>query len=295
MDEVKIDEELVRTLLAQQHPDLAGLEIREVIGGWGNVMWRLGDELAVRMPRTGDAPARLRVEQRWLPLLASRLPLPIPTPVRIGEPSAQFPHTWTVTTWVAGEPADHTPISQPDAADCLAEFLRALHQEAPAELPENPTRGDGPKAIAGSIDRWLTVLGADDRVTAARRVWDDAVEAPEWEHAPVWLHADLHPANVVVSDGALAGVVDFGELCAGDPATDLAAAWVLLPAGTASRFFDAYAAADEASIRRARGWAVLRALVLISIGQMWEQGLPGGKRTWGPAGQAALDRALSGT
>jgi aminoglycoside phosphotransferase (APT) family kinase protein len=109
----------------------------------------------------------------------------------------------------------------------------------------------------------------------------------------VWLHGDLHPANVVVSGGTLAGVLDFGELCAGDPATDLAAAWVLLPAGTASRFFDAYAMADEATIRRARGLAVLRAFVLIGIGQAGEQGLLGGKPTWLPAGWAALERVLA--
>jgi aminoglycoside phosphotransferase (APT) family kinase protein len=109
----------------------------------------------------------------------------------------------------------------------------------------------------------------------------------------VWLHGDLHPANVVVSGGTLSGVIDFGELCAGDPATDLSAAWLLLPAGTASRFFDAYANADDATIRRARGWAVLRALGLIAIGQNGEHGLPGGKPTWLPAGRAALERALS--
>jgi aminoglycoside phosphotransferase (APT) family kinase protein len=168
-------------------------------------MWRLGQELAVRMPRTPGAPSRLCVEQQWLPVLAPTLPLPVPVPVRVGESSPRFP----------------------------------------------------------------------------------------WQGPPVWLHADLHPANVVVSGGMLAGVLDFGELCAGDPATDLAAAWVLLPADTASRFFDAYAKADNATIRRARGWAVLRAFVLIRIGMNGEQGLPGGKPTWLPAGWPALERVLA--
>ncbi len=102
----------------------------------------------------------------------------------------------------------------------------------------------------------------------------------------MWLHGDPHPANVVVADGTLAGVLDFGELCAGDPATDLAAAWLLLPPGAAPRFFGAYARADEAVIRPARGWAVLRALSLIDIGRAGELGLSGGKATWGPAGRA---------
>ncbi len=293
MDDIKIDRELVRSLLADQHPDLAGLEIREVGGGWDNMMWRLGDELAVRLPRLARAPALLRSEQRWLPALASRLPLPVPTPVRVGEPSALFPETWTVTRWVVGVPADQEPISRPDAADSLAEFLRALHRTAPAEAPANPTHGGALTTHANGIESWLAVLASGDRATAARRVWDDAVAAPEWDRAPFWIHGDLHPANVVVADGTLSGVIDFGELCAGDPAADLAAAWVLLPAGTAQRFLDAYGVADDAMIRRARGWAVLRALVLIGMGQKWEQGLPGGKRTWGPAGQAALERVLS--
>src|SRR5437762_10334961 len=134
---------------------------------------------------------------------------------------------------------------------------------------------------------------AAKRAAAARRMWDGAVAAPQWDRAPSWVHGDLHPANVVVADGTLSGVIDFGELCAGDPAADLAAAWVLLPAGTAPRFLHAYGRADDAMIRRARGWAVLRALVLIRIGQQWEQGLPGGKQTWGPVGRAALERVLS--
>jgi aminoglycoside phosphotransferase (APT) family kinase protein len=293
VDQIKIDEELVRSLLQDQHPDLAGLAIREVVGGWGNIMWRLGEELAVRLPRLARAQALLRSEQRWLPALASQLPLPVPMPVRVGEPSALFPETWTVTRWVAGVPADQEPISRPDAADSLAEFLRALHRAAPDDAPANPTHGGSLTTHASGIEGWLAVLAPGDPVGAARQVWDDAVAAPEWDGAPSWIHGDLHPANVVVADGMLCGVIDFGELCAGDPAADLAAAWVLLPAGTASRFLDAYGIADDAMIRRARGWAVLRALVLISIGQMWEQGLPGGKQTWGPAGHAALERVLS--
>lgn len=198
-----------------------------------------------------------------------------------------------MTRWVAGVPADQEPISRPDAAHSLAEFLRALHHAAPDEAPTNPTHGGALKTHANGIEAWLAVLTSDERATAARRIWDDAAGAPEWDGARSWIHGDLHPANVVVADGTLSGVIHFGELCAGDPAADLAAAWVLLPAGTAPRFLDAYGIADDAMIRRARGWAVLRALVLIRIGQMWQQGLPGGKQTWGGAGRSALERVLS--
>lgn len=293
MEAVEIDQALVRSLLADQHPDLAGLPIREVEGGWGNMMWRLGDELAIRIPHLTRGPNRLRSEQRWLPALAAHLPLPVPTPVRVGEPSALFPDTWSVTRWVAGVAADREPISRPDAADRLAGFLRVLHRPAPAEAPVNPTHGGPLARHAEGIESWLGVLDSGETAAAARRVWDEALAAPEWDRAPSWVHGDLHPANVVVAEGTLSGVVDFGDLCAGDPAADLSAAWVLLPAGTAVRFFAAYREADDATIRRARGWALLRALVLIRIGQMADQGLPGGKRTWGPAGAAALERVLS--
>jgi aminoglycoside phosphotransferase (APT) family kinase protein len=294
---IEITAELVRALLKDQHPDLAGLAIREVAGGWGNQMWRLGDELAVRMPRTEDAPDLLRKECRWLPVLAPRLPLPVPAPVRIGEPSARFPRPWTIMTWVPGEPLDCTSISRGDhAADALAGFLRALHVEAPAEAPASSDRGAHPKECTDGFERFLQAIapgGTAADIRAVWTVWDDAVAAPEWEGPPVWLHGDLHPANVVVSDGTLSGVVDFGALFAGDPAWDLAAAWLLLPAGAASRFFEAYAHADEATIRRARGLAALKSLFLILMGQNGEQGLPGGKPTWGPAGRAALDRVLT--
>ncbi|RLK62000.1 aminoglycoside phosphotransferase family protein [Actinokineospora cianjurensis] len=313
MVEFGFEQELVRALLREQHPDLADLELRDVAGGWDNQMWRLGAELAVRLPRTERGPDLLRVEQKWLPVLAERLPLPTPVPVRVGEPSVLFDRTWTITRWVHGDPADHAPITRADSAEALAGFLRALHQPAPAHAPRNPLRGVALAKTQDAFTSASTILAAKsdsevregtlphDRFTdaptilvdAVREVWEEAVAAPVWEGAPRWLHGDLHPANVVVRDGGLAGVIDFGELCAGDPATDLSAAWILLPAGAVTRFFDAYQHADEATIARARGWAVLRALHLLSIGRNGRLGRPGGKPTWEPAGRAALDRALA--
>lgn len=292
MDRFEIDESLVRFLVREQHPDLAALDLREVDGGWDNHMWRLGDELAVRMPRTERAPSLLRKEYRWMSVLAPRLPLPVPTPVRIGEPSVRFARPWTITAWVPGEPADLAPVTRGHhAAGALAGFLKALHQRAPTDAPANPARGGSLRALRHGFEKGVqTVDGIGDQV---RDVWDEAVSAPEWHGPPVWLHGDLHPANVVTADGTLAGVLDFGELCAGDPATDLAAAWMLLPAGAAARFFEAYADADEATIRRARGWAVLRGIGLIGIGRAGDLGLPGGKVTWGPAGRSTIDRVLA--
>lgn len=293
MNGTEIDEDLVRCLLHEQHPDLAPLGLRRVPAGWDNQLWRLGEELAVRLPRTERAPALLRKEHRWLPLLAGRLPLPVPTPVRLGEPSDRFPRSWTVARWVCGEPADRVPVSRGrPAAEALAGFLRALHRPAPADAPRSADRGVPLRDLGDQFERMLEPVAARVPVAAVRDVWEEAVSAPAHQGPALWLHADLHPANVVVGDGTLTGVIDFGDLCAGDPATDLAAAWVLLPAGASHTFFAAYGGTDEATIRRARGWAVLRALGLLGIGQAWERGLPGGQRTWGPAGRAALERVL---
>ncbi|MFI6519815.1 aminoglycoside phosphotransferase family protein [Spirillospora sp. NPDC050679] len=291
--ENEITADLVHTLLQEQHPDLAGLAIREVAGGWDNQQWRLGDELVVRMPRSERAPGLQRKERRWLPALAPRLPLPVPNPVRIGEPSVRFPKAWTVMTWVAGEPLDRASISRGDhAADALAGFLRALHVEAPADAPVSEDRGAHPGEYTDGFDHFFRAVVPGGIAEDVRAVWEDAVAAPGWEGPPVWVHGDLHPANVVVSDGALSGVIDFSDMFAGDPAWDLAAAWVVLPAGAAARFFDVYAQADEAAIRRARGLAALKSLILMSVGQNGDRGLPGGKPTWGPAGRTALDRVL---
>jgi aminoglycoside phosphotransferase (APT) family kinase protein len=166
--------------------------------------------------------------------------------------------------------------------------------EAPAEAPISSDFGAHPKNCTDGFENFFQVVAPDDIAADTRAVWDDAVAAPEWAGPPVWVHGDLHPANVVVSDGTLSGIVDFGALFAGDPAWDLAAAWVLLPAGTASRCFDTYAHADEATIRRARGLAAMKSLFLMLMGQNGERGLPGGKPNWGPVGRAALDRVLKG-
>ncbi|PJN23021.1 phosphotransferase [Kitasatospora sp. CB02891] len=293
--ESEIGEDLVRALLRDQHPDLAELPVREVAGGWGNQMWRLGPELALRMQRMDTGPEPQLKERRWLPMLAARLPLPIPVPVRDGAPSEAFPKIWTVMTWVEGTPLDHGVITRDDhAAETLAAFLRALHVAAPADAPPAADFGAHPKDCTGGFEHFLRAAAPADLADEIRAVWGEAVAAPGWEGPPVWVHGDLHPANVVVADGTLAGVVDFGALFAGDPAWDLAAAWLLLPAGGAARFFDSYAQADGAAVRRARGLAAMKSLFLMSMGRNGDLGLPGGKSNWGPVGRSALDRVLQG-
>ncbi|PSK93613.1 aminoglycoside phosphotransferase (APT) family kinase protein [Murinocardiopsis flavida] len=292
--EIEISAELVRDLLRDQHPDLADHPVTLGARGWDNQLWRLGDDLAVRLPwATQSADALLRKEHAWLPALAPRLPLPVPVPQRLGEPSERFPHPWIVTTWVPGTPADHAPATRgAEAADTLAAFLTALHQPAPDGAPAGRGRGGPPADHAGYFAEWLaatTELGLVPDPDAVRAVWDDAAAAPDWDGPAVWLHGDLHPANVLTSDGTFSGVIDFGDLFAGDPAWDLAAAWILLPDGAADRFHDAYRP-DAATLRRARGIAVLRAFAGIHVGDAGDHGRPGGKPTWGPPAHASLRR-----
>jgi aminoglycoside phosphotransferase (APT) family kinase protein len=296
--EIEVSADLVRDLLREQHPDLAELPIREVAGGWGNQMWRLGDDLAVRMQRMDQSPDPQLKERRWLPLLASRLPLPIPTPVRSGTPSERFPKIWTVMTWVDGSPLDDGSITRGDhAADMLAAFLQALHVEAPADAPGASDFGTHPKDSRGGFEHFLGTVdlgGSGFAENDIRAVWDDAAATPEWLGPRVWVHGDLHPANVVIAGGTLAGIVDFGALFAGDPAWDLGAAWLLLPEGRVSRFFESYGPVDEAMVRRARGLAAMKCLFLMLMGQNGDRGLPGGKPNWGPAGRSGLGRVLKG-
>ncbi|WP_432160719.1 aminoglycoside phosphotransferase family protein [Streptomyces sp. NRRL F-5630] len=294
----EITEDLVRVLLREQFPHLAELPLGLGARGWDCQVWRLGDTLAVRMPwATERADELLRNELTWLPALAARLPLPVPRPRSLGKPSARFPRTWMITTWVPGEPGDHVPATDgPATSAALAGFLRALHQPAPASAPTGhfgrgaPLAGaaDGlPHGFAEAVGKGL--LTEPD---AVRAVWEDALAAPGWEGPPLWLHGDLHPANVVTTDGALSGVIDFGDLCAGDPACDLAGAWSILPDEALDAFLAAYAP-DSALLRRARGWAVGRSIAALHIADAGEHGRPGGKTSWGPPARAALHRLLA--
>jgi aminoglycoside phosphotransferase (APT) family kinase protein len=262
---MEITAELVQDLLRDQHPDLADRPVTLGARGWDKQLWRLGDDLAIRLPwATETADALLLKENAWLPVLAPLLPLAVPVPQRLGEPSGRFPRPWIVTTCVPGVPADLAPtICSSSAADALAAFLTALHRPAPTGAPKGRGRGGALAEVADGVASSLgaaTDLGLIPDPDGVLAIWHDAVAAPGWAGPPVWLHGDLHPANVLTEDGNLCGIVDFGDLCGGDPALDLAACWVLLPDDEGiHRFQRAYQlTADAATWRRARGWAVWR-------------------------------------
>ncbi len=264
--EVEIDEPLMRSLLHRQHPDLAGLEIVPIDAGWDNVMARLGDDLALRLPRRAVADANVRVEQRWLPELAPRLPLPVPIPVRLGSPTGDYPFAWSVVPWFEGQTANlEAPAAE--EATVLASFLRALHRPAPEDAPKNPHRDGHLRTKQEQTEtrmRDLEALGeplADDLLA----LWHRALACPI-DTDRCWIAGDLHARNVLVRGGRLAAILDWGDLCAGDRACDLASVWALFDSaaarGAALEAYDATAA----TILRAQGWALFFGVILLQTG-----------------------------
>ncbi len=273
--EVDVTPDLVRDLLREQHPDLAGLPLRVVSSGWDNVILRLGDDLAVRVPRRRMAARLALHEQRWLPELAGRLPVPVPVPVRAGRSGAGYPWAWSVVPWFDGRLASTVPrADRGRLSGPLADVVARLHVPAPPDAPDNPFRGgtlrDRDVAIRERVASGVVPDG--DRVLA---VWEQTVTVPAWAGPPLWLHGDLHPANLLVTDdGDLAAVLDFGDLTAGDPATDLATAWLTFDAAGGHDFRDRVtratrvtgpsAGVDDATWVRARGWALVMATAYLA-------------------------------
>jgi aminoglycoside phosphotransferase (APT) family kinase protein len=264
--EVDISENLVRRLLRDQHPDLSALPITHLSSGWDNVIYRLGREFTVRVPRRQIAAQLLINEQTWLPELAPKLPIAIPAPLRVGSPTDYYPWHWSVLPWLPGEPADLAP---PDAnqAEVFAEFLLCLHQAAPSNAPANPVRGIPLRVRAPNTEERLERLRSrTDAITAAiERLWTRGLNAADSKDLR-WLHGDIHSQNVLVANGEISAIIDWGDITSGDAATDLAGIWVLFDEASARRTVLERYAPDQATFDRARGWAMMFATVLLDSG-----------------------------
>ncbi len=259
-DEVEVDEALVRRLLASQLPHLAD-EPLTIVEPWGtdNGIWRLGDELVVRLARIGWAAGQAAKDAEWLPRLAPHLPVAVPEPVAVGEPDDDYPFQWAVHRWIPGDGAGPDTIWDPlsfaaDLADFVEELQRVSIDGAPP--PHNRARplGDYDRSARAAIDSARHLIDA----AAATAVWEEACDAPPHDGEPRWVHGDLE-GNCLVRDGRLCGVVDWGSACAGDPAVDVQVVWSPLFTTDARPVFLDALGVDDATLLRSRGAAVQQA------------------------------------
>ncbi|MDA8200381.1 MAG: aminoglycoside phosphotransferase family protein [Thermaerobacter sp.] len=258
-DEREIDEALVRQLLVDQFPAWAALPLHRVEpSGTVNAIFRLGEDLSVRLARRDGPTARGGKEARWLPHLAAALPLDIPSPVAQGRPNRDYPWFWDIHTWVAGETLPVEALDAIQAARDLASFVAALQQ---VDLAGGPAGRGVPLAERdGDFRHWLARFDGDPAVAA---VWAAALTSPPWPGPPVWHHGDLDARNWLVRDGRIRGVIDWGEMGVGDPACDVMVAWKLHSAA-ARDAFRAALPTDDATWARARGWVALQAVAVLA-------------------------------
>jgi aminoglycoside phosphotransferase (APT) family kinase protein len=262
-----VDDGLVRRLVDGQFPRWAGLSVERVpSGGTVNAMYRLGEDLVVRLPLVEDGAGDVVSEGEWLPRLASRLPVAVPEVIEVGEPAEGYPWPWSVCRWLAGENPEPDALGEPVLlARDLAEFVAAMRKIEFSEAPRAHRGGplaslDAETRAAIEELRGIPEEGVDcDAVTA---VWEEALRAPVPTGTPVWLHADLMPGNLLVDGGRLTAVIDFGCMGVGDPACDLFPAWNLLPVEGREVFRDALGV-DDATWVRGRGRTLSQALIAL--------------------------------
>jgi aminoglycoside phosphotransferase (APT) family kinase protein len=268
-DEVPTSAALVRSLVSEQFGEWAELPIERVASfGTDHALYRLGAGMVARLPRRVVNERSLRNERRWLPKLAPHLPLDVPIPLAEGRPGHGYPFEWSIYRWLEGEAAEHEPIADlAQAAADLADFIAALQRidptGAPHPGPYNAFRGEPLARRDESTRASIAALRGDIDEAAATALWEEALAAPEWNRAPVWHHGDLDVRNLLVKNGRLSGVIDFGCLGVGDPACDVAVAWKVLPANRRDGFRAALSV-DEATWTRARGWALSQAVNALS-------------------------------
>lgn len=256
---------LLRALLREQAPDLAERTLTEIPAGQDNSVVRVGDDLVARLPRHEDAVPLIRKEIRWLPVAAAGLPVAAPVPVVAGEPSALFPWPWSVSRWVPGETADVAPDDPSGAAEDLVVLLRALHRPAPHDAPSNPWRDVPLREREDTHARVLTEL-RHPRADVLVAELHELARVPGPTGPRVWVHGDLHPRNLVLRAGRLAGLIDWGDLHGGDRAVDLSSVWMLLPEDLHA-VVRAGLGVDDDTWARARGWALVLGVVFARIGR----------------------------
>jgi len=262
--QIELTESLVRGLLRSQHPDMADLDVSVLARGWDNTNFKLGSDHLVRLPHREEAAELIVNEQRWLPEIARRVDVPISAATHVGVPDDLYPWHWSITPWFPGAVAALSPAVNTTAnAAVLGTFLDQLHIPAPDDAPANPHRG-GPVATRhAAFTKNLEVIDIEVGQAELIQIFEDALSVtPSSER--VWLHGDLHGRNMIVDEGRLSAVIDWGDICVGDRATDLAAAYMVVPDHLGVVQDLAGASPDDWA--RARGWAVHFAVMYIAFG-----------------------------
>jgi aminoglycoside phosphotransferase (APT) family kinase protein len=265
-DEVDVDAALVRRLLAGQFPQWAGLPIKPVPSyGTDHAIYRVGAGLAVRLPRIAYATRQAEKEAKWLPYFAPLLPLEVPVQLATGQPAEGYPFTWSVYEWLQGQDANGSICDLVQAAVDLGAFVKALHGIDTAGAPQHSLSGRGGPLAAQDEDVRKSITQLGDRIDgqAALRSWEESLGAPDWTGAHVWVHGDLLPGNVLVRNGRLAAIIDFGTLQVGDPAGDLQPAWNMF-AGESRLRFRAEVGADDACWLRGRGTVLYQTVMALA-------------------------------
>ena len=265
---IEIDATLVRQLIRTQFPQWAALPVAPVEnGGWDNRSFRLGNSMSVRLPSASRYVAQVEKEHRWLPQLRPHLPLPIPLPLGLGVPGSGYPWPWSIYSWLDGKPAHATRILDLNlfAVD-LARFLVALRgidaSNGPVAGTHNFHRGGSLTVYDTETRQSIGALADLIDVAAVTEVWDVALTT-SWHVRPVWIHGDVAETNLLVTAGRLSAVIDFGSAGIGDPSCDLAIAWTFLDSSSREQFRSAIGL-DPATWRRARGWAIWKALITLA-------------------------------
>ena len=283
VDEVGADVSLVGRLLAAQFPQWADLPIEPVSSaGTDNALYRLGDDMVVRLPRIHWATGQVDKEHRWLPRLARHLPLAIPVPLAKGTPGEGYPWQWSVYRWLEGETATLERIADPrQLAIDLAQFITALRDiDTAGQLPAGSLRSYRGEPLACRDEETRVAIAACDGlldVELVTEVWEAHLQIPAWSGPPVWIHGDIQPGNLLAIQGRLSAVIDFGTLAIGDPAVDQIVAWNLLPADSRDTFRESLAV-DNATWARGRGWALSIGLVALPYYQSTNPVLAGVSR-----------------